>query len=53
MRNNVFSKKPFEKIFSYELITATKHNDIIKCTDLLQKNKFIVYDFDYVSYSEN
>ena len=52
MKHNVFSKKPFEKLLSYELITAVKHNDMTSCIELLQKNKYIVYDFDYVSFSD-
>jgi len=35
MINHVFSKKPFEKLLSYELISAAKHNDMTSCIELL------------------
>ncbi|EAR83390.2 ankyrin repeat protein (macronuclear) [Tetrahymena thermophila SB210] len=45
--NNVFSTKPFEKQYSYEFITAAKHNNLLLCDFLITKNKYLVYDFDY------
>ncbi|KAL4508518.1 hypothetical protein ABPG72_003822 [Tetrahymena utriculariae] len=45
--NNVFSTKPFEKQYSYEFITAAKHNNLLLCDFYITKNKYLVYDFDY------
>ncbi|KAL4431715.1 hypothetical protein ABPG74_017344 [Tetrahymena malaccensis] len=45
--NNVFSTKPFEKQYSYEFITAAKHNNLLLCDFFITKNKYLVYDFDY------
>lgn len=47
MENVVFSSQPFEKSNSYQFIQAVKINDLDLVTELLQKNKYLVYDFDY------
>lgn len=50
MENKVFSQKPFEKDKSYLLFQCVKANDTDQATFLLKYNKYIVYDFDYVTF---
>ena len=45
----VLSTKPFEKLGSYEFIHAAKQGNLEKIEEMLKKNRFLVYDFDYVS----
>jgi len=46
---NIFSNNPFERPFSEDLIKAVKSNNIKKVKLLLvQKTKYLVYDFDQV-----
>ena len=47
-QGKVFSKNPFEKEGSYELIEAAKFGEINKLLKLLKENKNLVYDFDYI-----
>lgn len=44
----VFSVRPFQKAKSYQFIQAAKYGDMYQLKDLLQENKYLVYDFDYV-----
>ncbi|EAS01945.2 ankyrin domain protein (macronuclear) [Tetrahymena thermophila SB210] len=44
----IFSSKPFQKKFSYELIQAAKLGDIMKVIECLNENRFLVFDFDYI-----
>ena len=48
LTQHIFSTAPFEKKNSKEFITACKNDDQETVADLLQKNKFLVYDFDHV-----
>jgi ankyrin repeat protein len=47
MINEIFSNRPFQKPNSQRLIQAAKLNDIETCTELLHKNRYLVYDFDH------
>lgn len=48
MKNCVFSKKPYQKEGSYELIRAAKRGDLETMKKLLNFNRFLVFDFDDV-----
>ena len=50
MKNCVFSKKPYQKEGSYELIRAAKRGDLETMKKLLNFNRFLVFDFDDVLY---
>ena len=41
--------KPYDNIGSYELIQSVKYGEINDVTDILNDNKFLVHDFDYVN----
>ncbi len=46
---NIFSKTPFEKASSEELIKAAKNGDARSVSSILiQHGKYLVYDFDQV-----
>jgi len=45
--------KPYENRGSYELIQAVKHGDLKSVTQLIEENKFLVYDYDYVIFINN
>lgn len=47
-RKKIFSTKPFQKPGSYELISAAKFGKFYEVRSLLQKNRYLVYDYDYV-----
>ncbi|KAL4442916.1 hypothetical protein ABPG74_010805 [Tetrahymena malaccensis] len=47
-KTQIFSSKPFQKKFSYELIQAAKLGDIMKVIECLNENRFLVFDFDYI-----
>lgn len=51
MKNKVFSKKPYEKPLSKELIHATKKNGFEEVKNLLLINPYLVFDFDYYNMS--
>lgn len=44
----MFSKTPYEKENSHELIMAVKLGDIKAVTKYLKVNRYLVYDFDHV-----
>lgn len=46
----IFSTKPFEKQTSRDLIEAAKLNKVCIVEGLLNTNRFLVYDFDNVSF---
>ncbi|KAL4491354.1 hypothetical protein ABPG72_008010 [Tetrahymena utriculariae] len=48
-KTQIFSSKPFQKKFSYELIQAAKLGDIMKVIECLNENRFLVFDFDYTA----
>lgn len=48
MAGKVFSKTPFAKEGSYQLIEAAKFGKIDLIVELLERNPYLVYDFDYV-----
>lgn len=47
LRNDVFSVRPYQKKHSYELIQYVKKNDIDHVKELLNRNRFLIYDFDH------
>ena len=51
MTNQIFSKNPYEKKHSRELIDAVKEGDVLSILEYLSYNKYLVYDFDSVSFS--
>lgn len=51
LEHHVFSSVPYEKKDSKELIVAAKTGDLDTVTELLKKNKYLVYDFDNVNFS--
>ena len=48
MENNIFSKKPFQRPNSYEFINAVKEGSLKKAIEILQNDRFLVYEFDQV-----
>lgn len=48
MDTKIFSKFPYEKPKSRELIQACKGGNSDIVADLLHENRFLVYDFDQV-----
>ena len=44
----VFSHKPYEKELSRKFIDACKDNEIDTIKELLKKDRYLVYDFDYI-----
>ena len=49
MQNQIFSVKPFQKPFSRELFMAVKLENYDLAREYLLKNKYLVYDYDYMS----
>ncbi|CAD8111520.1 unnamed protein product [Paramecium sonneborni] len=47
LQKQIFSKKPYQKPNSQEFIHAVKLNQLEKVKQYLDKNKYIVFDFDY------
>ena len=47
LKHRVFSKKPYEKQGSRELIHAAKKNIIEEVEFLLKQNPYLVFDFDF------
>ena len=47
LNKKIFSKRPYEKIGSSELVMAVKKNQLYKVQSHLKKNRFLVYDYDY------
>jgi len=47
-KNCVFSKKPYQKEGSYELIKAAKRGNVEIMKKLLDYNRFLIFDFDNV-----
>ena len=43
-----YSIKPYENIGSYELFQAIKNGDHKAVFNLIEENKFLVHDYDYV-----
>ena len=48
IKNQIFSKNPYQKAYSKELIEAVKTGNIPFIKELLNFNKYLVYDFDNV-----
>lgn len=51
MKHKIFSKKPYEKPLSKELIHAAKKNNVEELRNLLEMNPYLVFDFDYYNMS--
>ncbi|CAD8179115.1 unnamed protein product [Paramecium pentaurelia] len=47
LQKQIFSKKPYQKPNSKEFIHAVKLNQLEKVKQYLEKNKYIIFDFDY------
>ncbi|TNV70647.1 hypothetical protein FGO68_gene6482 [Halteria grandinella] len=47
IENKVFSKKPYQRPLSNDFIHAVKLNQMEKVTILLEKNRYLVFDFDF------
>ncbi|CAD8202440.1 unnamed protein product [Paramecium octaurelia] len=47
LQKQIFSKKPYQKPNSQEFIHSVKLNQLDKVRQYLEKNKYIVFDFDY------
>ena len=47
-KHDIFSKKPYQKEFSYQFIENVKLGKIHEAYRLLKKNKYLVYDFDWI-----
>lgn len=45
--HKIFSKKPYEKLFSKELLYSTKKNQCMEVERLLLLNPYLVFDFDF------
>ena len=48
IKYQLFSGKPFQMKEGKDFFKAVKDNDYIKCLVLLRRNKYLVYDLDYV-----
>ena len=48
IEHNLFSGIPYQMKESPSFFKAVKDNDYIKCLVLLRRNKYLVYDLDYV-----
>lgn len=48
MSEKIFSHSSFEKKGSFALFKAVKNEDMRIVKQLLEKNKYLVYDYDYV-----
>ncbi|CAK59218.1 unnamed protein product (macronuclear) [Paramecium tetraurelia] len=51
VQKQIFSKKPYQKPFSQEFIHAVKLNQLEKVHQYLEKNKYLVFDFDFFNMS--
>ena len=49
MNNKIISWRPYEKKHSREFILSCKHGNLTRIQELLEINKYLVYDFDHVS----
>ena len=47
IENKVFSKKPYQRPLSNDFIHAVKLNQMEKVNLLLEKNRYLVFDFDF------
>ncbi|CAK58172.1 unnamed protein product (macronuclear) [Paramecium tetraurelia] len=47
LQKQIFSKKPYQKPNSQEFIHAVKLNQLDKVKQYIEKNKYIIFDFDY------
>lgn len=48
MENNIFSQKPFQRVYSKEFIKAAKEGNIQLLEEYLLLDRFLVYEFDQV-----
>ncbi|CAD8119429.1 unnamed protein product [Paramecium sonneborni] len=51
VQKQIFSKKPYQKPYSQEFIHAVKLNQIEKVHQYLEKNQYLVFDFDFFNMS--
>ncbi|CAD8197722.1 unnamed protein product [Paramecium pentaurelia] len=51
VQKQIFSKRPYQKPFSQEFIHAVKLNQLEKVHQYLEKNKYLVFDFDFFNMS--
>lgn len=49
----IFSRQPYEKPNSYQLIKAVKAGDARTVKKLLETNRYLVFDYDHVILKEN
>ncbi|CAD8176508.1 unnamed protein product [Paramecium pentaurelia] len=47
IENKVFSKKPYQRKMSNEFIHAVKLNQMDRVNELLEYNRYLVFDFDF------
>ncbi|CAD8203156.1 unnamed protein product [Paramecium octaurelia] len=51
LQKQIFSKKPYQKLYSQEFIHAVKLNQLEKVRQYLDKNQYLVFDFDFFNMS--
>ncbi|CAD8192657.1 unnamed protein product [Paramecium pentaurelia] len=51
LQKQIFSKKPYQKPYSQEFIHAVKLNQLEKVRQYLEKNQYLVFEFDFFNMS--